>query len=358
MDNRQGVDLFFVACVFAACLFWGVKQSKFAPLLCLPIIWNLFVIDDFNQYYALSETIIFSSGLLFIAYLYSHKKLINEFHTIIVALAFVGMVYDFLHMAGLDLKMVIAENLLTGVKALKVHSYGNYDGGFLGNPNVSGAFYALSIFSFWKKGLKWLSLAPFAMTFFTTAFPIITAVAFYIMLAWQHLNFSPKTGYAAFLVLFGAFYLYGHSNNLWFYNGPKDELLWHDSGRFLIWENSTEMLINSKNWLMGNGLGWFGDNFKSLYKPFGWTVKQEHNEFFAVLNAFGLVGLLSFMGIFFYLSSGIDKITNAGLFACFVNFMGNFTLHISTTFIVCALILVCALKGKNIGEIVERESLS
>lgn len=327
VDHRQGVDFAFSCFVVISTLLWGVKPDKKALIFCGAILINLAFQKDFNLYYALSQNYLFLTGILFVFHINTHiKQLEKTFHISVVISSILACIYWFMgDILAIDPRALIVEAFYDGVKVVGTHGYNVSDGmsgGFLLNPNASGAYLALSIPSYFKLNLKKFSIIPALFLIPTSAWPMVTALAFYAFYLWDLKKLPKIVPYIASIVLLiGAYFLTDHSK------------LWHDSGRFASWEGALEMFSNG-NILWGNGLGWFADNYSRFYKPFNLIMRQEHNEFLSALFAFGLIGFCSFILIFWHLSKATCSITKAAIFMIFINCLCNFPLHMTPIFAV------------------------
>lgn len=320
-DNRQGVDFAFCCFVIISCMAWGVKADfKIGAFLSIPVLLNLINQNDFNTYYALSQNFNYIIGSLFLVHIFSHIDELEEtFHKAVVISSVVGGVYLFLSLCDFNPRAFLINTFYSGVTVKKI--FGG-QGGFLMNPNITGAFFAFSIPSYLKLGHREAVLYPIFMAGITSAWPICTMMAFggYYLLINRKLSIYPYI--AAVSTIFAAFYV------------VDPTVLNVDSGRFLTWLRSFSLFMDN-NWFLGNGLGWFAENFPKEPKPFGLLMRHEHNEFLATLYAFGPIGLGMLLVAFNKLRNTPNKITAAAIFCIFVNMICNFPLHVSSLFIIC-----------------------
>ena len=337
-DNRHGLDFFLFSMVICSVLLWGIKPDKRIGILSIFIGWNLLVQNDFNLYYSITQNYSFLIGAIFISHLYTHiDNLADTFHKCIVAMSLIGVFYHLLDTYfHISPRQLFVETFYNGVKA--VSSDGRADrttGGFLLNQNITGAYFAFSIPSFiYLKKLK-LMIFPIIAVFFTSAWPVITMLSFFGFLAFNEAVKHKILPYLlAIIAILTVFLLSPH------------ELHWLDTGRFLIWAKTIKLnYLNFK--LFGNGLGFFAENFNiftKIMRPA--IIRQEHNEFLAVFNSFGFIGLGLFIYSLVKLGTGRNKLANAVLFSIFINMLCNFTLHMSALFVVVSFWVCISLKSE------------
>lgn len=344
-DNRQGIDFAFCCFVVMSCMAWGIKTDfKLGVFLSIPILLNLVNQNDFNTYFALSQNFNYIIGSLFLVHIFTHiEKLEETFHKSVVVASIIGGVYLLLSLCDFNPRAFIINTFYEGVKVKKI--FGG-QGGFLMNPNVSGAFFAFAIPSYLKLNLKEAVLYPVFMAGVTSAWPICTMLAFGVYFLLINRKFSIYPYIAAIIAISISFFAIDPTTmNV-------------DSGRFLTWLRSFHLFIDSQ-WFLGNGLGWFAENFPKTPKPFGLLMRQEHNEFLAALYAFGPIGLGMLLMAFNKLRKTPNNITAAAIFCIFVNMICNFPLHVSSLFIMCGFWAAIAYKEViNHDAKMERKSIS
>lgn len=321
-DNRQGLDFAFSFFVIISCLIWGVKKDlKLGLILSVPVALNLINQSDFNLYYSTTQSYNYIIASVFLLHISGHIKEIEPvFHKAVIFTTFGATAFYISNELGFNPRIEFINNFYEGVKIKRVYGQGTNYGGFLLNPNLTGAYFALSIPSFFRVNMKKWAVIPGAMIFTTTSWPIITAVSFLLMFLVKRYIHRLLPYLGAILTIISTYFYVDRTK------------LWVDSGRFLIWEQSLDLYFKS-NWMLGNGLGWFAEKFSRFYRPLGYLVKQEHNEFLAALYAFGPIGLLLLIGAFWHLSKAQNAVTRAAIFCIFINILCAFSLHISSLFI-------------------------
>lgn len=191
--------------------------------------------------------------------------------------------------------------------------------GSLGNTNFTNAYLGICAAAFFRR--KWIYYIPvIALAMFYTKslmgiFAALGACAFYIYSRFLKLDNRLPFLFAA-IAFIGAF-LFGVGE--------------HDSGRFDIWRKCLAV-VDLKHFILGKGPGWFYDNARYFVLFPGAILIQEHNEFLAFFNMFGIIGAVLLAILFLKM---IPKKTNAPLFgaisfAVFINCFGHFIFHQST----------------------------
>lgn len=211
--------------------------------------------------------------------------------------------------------------------------------GTLGNPNLTGAYIALSAFSLFR--MKWFGLLPVpivALSLIDSSMATVSLMAGSAYWLNNHFKLIPKyflyIGAAALMVC-AYFFIKGY-----------------DSGRFSSWAQIIGAM-DLEHFTLGKGPGWFADNGRNIVS--GRVYMQEHNEFLALINTFGIVGLAIISPVIYQFMKSKDErpIFAAILFAAFCNAFGHFNLHQSTTAIIIIVSASICLAGgsKYVGNI-------
>lgn len=120
----------------------------------------------------------------------------------------------------------------------------------------------------------------------------------------------------------------------------------YDSGRIEIWSNILK-LVNLRHFLIGMGPGWFID--QRLNQVAGVILAQEHNEYLAFFNIFGLLGIILVIPLVykFIMKKDENKLFSTVVFAAFVNSYGHFALHQSTVTIIILVAMAISMAEGN-----------
>lgn len=206
--------------------------------------------------------------------------------------------------------------------------------GSLGNINLTASYLALTLIAFFSlKKHKWIICLPIAALLLNGSlmgiFSAIAGTGYYLNLKF---NFVKKWKiYIAAIVAMITYPLSG---------------IGHDSGRIEIWKNIIN-LNTPKGILIGNGAGWFPD--QKLMQVKDVMLAQEHNEYLAFFNIFGLLGIIVIAPIFykFIMAEDKSKIFPSILFVAFCNSYGHFSLHQSTAAIIIIIAMAISLAEGN-----------
>lgn len=224
----------------------------------------------------------------------------------------------------------------------------NYVCGFLGNPNLAGAFLAITLPLFFRK--KIILLSPFLLVglFLSQSMGgIVSAcvgVIFYLFIKFDKKKFLI---FSLILVLLLGGYVYLFEDLTSGYGS-----LIQGSSRFFHWGLIWKTMI-VKEWITGWGLGQFKMIFPSIQlcggvyeginpnilNTFGkipeWWV-QAHNEYLQTWSEIGLIGLLIICGYFvsiFKRLEGIRVLLITGVVITLVNSGVHFLFHTTSAIV-------------------------
>lgn len=205
--------------------------------------------------------------------------------------------------------------------------------GTLGNSNLTAAYLALTAMAFVRgKWIYFLPIVILALTFTNSAMGVGSFVAGAVYyLNRKQVFIKQKLYLLVSISMIGLFFIG--------VNGA-------DSGRFESWSKLLEA-VTFKHFLIGMGPGWFPDFRLMLSET---HMVQEHNEFLALFNIFGIMGVLLVTPFFIKFLKLKDTcyIFPTVLFIAFCNAYGHFSLHQSTTaIIIIVTIVICAVEGKK-----------
>lgn len=205
--------------------------------------------------------------------------------------------------------------------------------GTLGYGNLAGSYLALTSLAFLRgKWTYYLPITVLALTFTNSAMGVGSFVVGALYYLNQEKHFSKLKIYLlATISMIGMFFI-----------GAKGA----DSGRFEIW-NDLFSRVNLKHFLIGMGPGWFPDAKLTWHET---SIVQEHNEYLAFFNIFGLIGVILIIPLLvkFFKSQVQCRLFSAIMFVAFCNCYGHFALHQSTTaIIILVTIVICAVERKH-----------
>lgn len=275
------------------------------------------------------QTAFFMIGLVFYLLLYksfSYQELIKLERFILIGTT-LQVTFMLLEAAGLNPNHLYAKYIV-GADVKTLHA--NRVGGPLIHGNQTGAYMAILVpIALKKHNLIFLPALILGLAFSDSALPVATAIGGAAYYFWRQKNLNKHLPFLMAILGMIIFYYFdfGHI----------------DSGRKYFWRH----VFNSHdfNLLYGHGLGYFQHAFSSV-RIQGQYFLQEHNEYLATLIAFGLPGLGALLLLF--RESLSDSATySAALFGIFINFYGNFTLHISA--VACLVIFIFTVNQKNKG---------
>lgn len=322
--DRIGKDSFFLFMAASFALL-GFKLPKEILVFTIGLMflaffnqWNFMSGDVFYQY------VMFLSGIILFGSFYQGADISKYF----VYSATLIAIYVILEKMGVNLRTIYLETFYNiEVKRTVIN---NIPAGPLNHPNLTGAYLALSLPLFLKnKAYICLPAVIFALFLGDSIMPLATASAVAIFLLNSHITKAkPILLYLCASLTMVILYFTG-------LNGL-------DSHRFLIWSKSMSIFAAP---FLGEGLGWFSDAFAQNFPKMTQKVYQEHNEFLSLFYSFGAIGLLYACHIFNKMIKTTDIYIGAGLFAMFINFYGNFTMHVSTLAALCLFYMATSLKG-------------
>lgn len=209
--------------------------------------------------------------------------------------------------------------------------------GSLGNINFLSAYLGLTSLAMFKlKKHKWVVILPITAMLLNGSImgiaALVAGVAYYVNL---HLEIVKK--WQIYFASVAAMVIYPFSG------------IGHDSGRIGIWTNILN-LHNLNSVIFGFGPGWFPD--QHLMQTADVMLMQEHNEYLAFFNIFGLLGIAIAAPLFFKFINKKDdnKIFSSIFFAAFINSYAHFSLHQSTIAIIILVAgAICFSEGNKDG---------
>lgn len=206
--------------------------------------------------------------------------------------------------------------------------------GTLGNPNLLGAYMALTMPAFFRKQWIWfLPLPLFVLIKVDSLMALLTYIAgalYFINLKFKLLHKSIL--YLGAIVAMVSAFIFGVGG--------------HDSMRFLAWKKILSF-VDMEHFLIGKGPGWLAS--KGILLPDNTIFAQEHNTFLTAFNLFGVIGIALLVPTFikFLKAKDHEPIMATVVFAAFCNSFGHFNMHQSTTAIIIIVALAICLAGKD-----------
>jgi hypothetical protein len=271
-------------------------------------------------------------GLCFFAVYYQahDEKSLNWVYSGMIAGNLIQCALILSKLAGFDAYPWLV-TALTGAKTLYNSSMVM---GSLGNSNLVGAYLVLTIPAFlhFKSMGRLLALIPAVCIILTNS---QMAIACMIAGLW-YLSYGQYKKYLYLAAIIGMALVYFGVEG-------------HDSQRFFIWQQNFN-LVGLKHFLVGSGPGWFQDQLIKIKG--GAFALEEHNEFLAFFNWFGVIGLALLAKPFIEFISSEDKsrILPMTLFIAFCNAFGHFNLHQSSTLLIILIsAAVCLAEGNSNG---------
>lgn len=195
-----------------------------------------------------------------------------------------------------------------------------YFAGSLMNSNLSGAYVALASLFVFERSKLLFGLCVGAMVLSGSLMGPLS-----IMPALVYMN----TGLSKIKIILPVFIV--------FIVAPFVGVGGHDSLRFEIWKGILDQ-YDFGHFLFGGGFAWFYD--LGLIFDGTW-VAQEHNEYLALINTFGLIGVGLFVWFLydFCTFNFKEKSVEAFILAFMFNSYGHFALHQSTVAVLFIFVL-------------------
>lgn len=337
--SRTSKDNLFAISLIAI-MFFLPRKKRHLGIITKLVAFFLFLLIAFNHWYVLSinvmiQTFYITSGLFFIL---SYAESADEDKGFIIKGVIFGSIIQSV-MAVIDSFGIpsYAVAVTTFMPQVKTSYTGGNIIGSLGNPNILACYVALSIpFFFAYKWSKWLLWLPLTAIYLAdsdiSTFALLGGVGYYI----NHRYKIIKTSWLYILSTIPMILLY--------FLGMGGM----DSGRLPTWQKNIDRLIESP--FLGYGPGWFADaklTPKST-SDVTYVLIQEHNEFLACVNTFGLVGM-ALIAFVFYRCRTPPLMWGSVLYIGFLNAYGHFSLHVSTTAIILLIAgAVCLSGGKDV----------
>lgn len=303
----------------------------YSPLAVFFIILAIFNTKYyFNPYFLTQFFMICFGAIFFINLTASTSKSEYEFIGAVLALNCFIFIIDviFDKLFGLSYRMFIGELFGYVIKrnSNEVH-------GILNNSNLTGAYIALTSYFL----IKYKMIIPLILCFVSLVIlnSTMAMATFFAIISFYYLSraISPKVLFIACFFLFFIFY----------FNGLGGA----DNGRFYTWG-----IILKQVKFFGNGLGSF-ELFTHI--PFAKSIiKNEHSVYLTALNSFGVVGLISLLGLFW---NSINYSRDCALlFGLFVNFYANLTMHCIPLAMIAIYIFTLNLQRSKNDKTLERQA--
>lgn len=334
--SRTSKDNLMVIILMVAAIFAPPVSRKMGWLVKVCLTY-FFIIAMFNHHYVISINVMFqsfyiASALMFFALVYERLDRKTEHYL------FYGM------MAGALFQVVfcLADFYNFNLYGKIVHSFWPYlqvytvklhVAGTLGNSNLAGAYLAITSMAFLITGRYWLFIIPAIATLMTESLmgigALISGTVYFALL---------RGGFFKEKIMF---FVASLGMAIAYFTGLNGE----DHERFATWKKVFDRMTYDGNWLFGGGPGWMAD--QKIINAYGETMVQEHGEFIALLDTFGLVGFALFLAVIFFKKGSFGKWSPV-LFVSFVNSFGHFGLHQSTVAIIILLSLaLCLSEGEE-----------
>lgn len=222
---------------------------------------------------------------------------------------------------------------LFDARSVVYETYSHMDG-TLQNGNLFGAYLALTIPAYMsRRWSRFLIIIPAYCLFKSDSLlSILSAIAGLIYFNFKDLKKHLYALSAIGMVIFYHTGIYGH-----------------DSERFGIWKKSFD-LLNLRSFIFGNGPGWFQLQGIKQETAIIALALEEHNEFIAMFNWFGFIGiaLLIIPVVKFISRDDKERFFSTILFIAWCNAYGHFNLHQSTTAIIIIVsAVVCVISTRK-----------
>ena len=338
--SRTSKDNLLVLLMGALCVIMPEKKRNLSTYAWFMFAFALFFLV-FNQWLVISINVMFqsfyiASGLFFGLRFYESYERETK-HFILNGMCVGALIQVFIIFSsalGFDpyiwaLGKISGDFVIVGPTSFPI----TQSIGSLGNTNLTAAYLALTAMAFVRgKWTYFLPIVILALTFTSSVMGVGSFVAGAVYyLNHEKIISKPKLYLLATICMIGLFFIG--------VNGA-------DSGRFESWSKLFEA-VTFKHFLIGMGPGWFPD-FRLMLNDT--HLVQEHNEFLALFNLFGMAGVLVVLPMFLKFLKRKDacRIFPTVLFIAFCNSYGHFSLHQSTTaIIIIVTIVICAIEGKN-----------
>lgn len=353
MQFRQARNHFFALAVFASIFIFGVKKIPNKTLNIVSYwVGGLVIYAWLNQhsFYSaavIEQTVCFTLGCVLFIQCLEHK--LNK-DIILNAIAISGGIqsvwlitnyFGFNPFAWwLDLKYILV-NRDWGWEAILAHTQivGSFN-----NQIFSGIHVAMALPALFRKKMVFISpLFIFAIwisgsaTAFLACFCALFAYLLckYVKDKWIY----PTTGVGIGLSV-ACFFLF-----------LRDVDFFDDQNRYQMWATVFEWL-EPRDYLFGNGLGWFWDEYAARFPKSVFKWGQIHNEFLSYFLSFGLVGIIAAWFVLkpVILSKRKDPILYAGLAGLIGGSFGCFPMHLSPLALIGIFYLSLCMKSASRGK--------
>lgn len=317
---RLGKDSFFLFAVAILGIF--CKNLNTLPMFEKMAIFSFLSLgfltqSDFLNPVAFYQSIFLCVGLGYYSTLYRSLDtgLVFLFECCFRFLTYIGCFWIFLEWLNVKPYQFYAELFIENFKYSSTHGAG-YMAGILNHPNMSGAHLALCIPFFLERNKFFIPVILLAIYALDSALPLVTAFAVIFYYCYSEIFKVSLWPFLAVLLLGIIAYFTG-------LNGLDNE-------RFLIWSEYFKRFSINPFW--GNGLGFFGDHFHSLFPKLSnlGKARHEHSEWVAQLSTFGMFGIFLMATIIKRALRGASPVWACGLFGVFVNCYGNHLFHLTT----------------------------
>lgn len=317
----------------------SVRKVSWSMLIALVYALFFLVINQWNilSINVMFQTFYICTGLLFL-FSYYEKHDAESTHFILNGMIAGSLIQSVLAIPGywgIDLYRMAIVFLTGGNPTIVVPDGQGAVIGSLGNINLTASYLSLTLMAFLDlKKLRYLVIIPIAALLLNGSlmgiFAAIAGACYYLNLKF---NFVKK--WKIYTAAISAMIIYPLSG------------IGHDSGRIEIWKNVLG-LNTLKGVIFGNGAGWFPD--QKLVQIKDVILVQEHNEYLAFFNIFGLLGIIVIAPMFYKFITTEDKgkIFPSILFVAFCNSYGHFAIHQSTSaIIIIVTAAICLAGGKK-----------
>jgi len=336
--SRTSKDNLALIFFIASAAFLGVNNRKVSLAIKVTALY-LFAVTALNHHNLISVNVIIHSfyivgGLLFFLSCYK-SLLIEDSKPILTGMAFGAIVQSLLVMGDMAGMAPFTKAMLFFRSDLGATNIIKHPMGSLGNSNLVSSYIALTSMAFLLLKRKWFLVIPAIALYLTDS--EMGQAAFVGGLAYYYLSTKTKLVWIMYpLSAAGmiATYLIGVGGR--------------DHGRFGVWEEVVKRLWINGDLLLGAGPGWFAD--QKIFSSETEMAVQEHSEFIAALDNFGLIGIILILTPFI-LKKGRFGPWGVVLFVGYLNMFGHFNLHQSTTAIIILVSMAMCLnyEVENVG---------